>query len=195
MRSRTWIFLGDVCIPRHVVFPCAVPIGETSKPISFEESRRMGSSLASTVRPNKYVTDSATIYHSLYSVIPTSAGAIDVVELTSRSRVVGGVCEVMKNVPTYSISFSDENKSAQYTVYPVIVVYRDGVWENVSLAPAKELEGSVGRVYDEYMLGIIEVPKNVETMRPYAHTLLINPTTLVLKRKCNLAEGKRKLFR
>lgn len=187
-----WIFLGEVCIPKHVVFPCSVPLKKGAT-VTFEESKRMGSALAASVRPAKYVTDTATIYHALYDSIPTSSGAVPVREVVERARrLEGNVCSVMKAVNPYSIAFTDEESKrviAHHPVYPVIVVYKDWVWEHISLAPAKALEGARVKLDEEFGLGLVEVAREAEVVRPYAHTVLLNPTTLILRRACNLTEG------
>lgn len=181
-----WIYIGEVYIPFRSMFPCA--INTSTRVVSFDESRERGFELASTVKPVTFVTDGASIYHPLYTEIPTSSGVVPAEELVAKSRVVeGGVCSVLRSVVPYTIVFGDKRSSEQYSVYPVIVVYKNRVWEHLSLAPVKVVETGTGRVNDEYGIGIVEVQRDAEVVRPYARSMLMNPTMSLLSKMCNIA--------
>lgn len=211
----SWIFIGEVCITKHILFPCSVPTGDKSKPIELSESKRMGIALSSKVKPLKCVTDGSTIYHNLYSHILTSNNIIPLNEFLSSSEPFKGkICDLLKAVGYYVVTYREESEGKKtqqkqmtteraFKVFPVIVVYNDGVWEHLSLAPYKFVEKASLMINEEYGVGIVEVGRDCEALRPYAYKILLNPTTSVIAKICDLSEvdaskptaSKKALFR
>ncbi|MEM2260965.1 MAG: hypothetical protein QXK24_00795 [Ignisphaera sp.] len=180
-----WIFIGEVATPR-LVFPCAVPI-KTKKKIELSESRKMASLLINSLKPVKTVSDGFLLYHNLYSVIPTSNGHISVQEIISKS-VNTTLCDMINRVGFYTLTYVEDNKESIVKVIPIIVIYKDGLWEHVSVAPVKAVENSEYKVNDEYGLGIVVTGTESEHIRPYAYNIIHKPTSLIMLRKCRITE-------
>ncbi|MEM1694291.1 MAG: hypothetical protein QW456_08780 [Ignisphaera sp.] len=172
------------------MFPCAVPIKLKSIQLNLSESKRMAMLLSSSLKPVKIVTDGSTFYHSLYSEISVSDKVIPVQEVIAKSVHVGKICDLLKRVESYTITYIENNRPKTDRIFPIIVVYKDNVWEHLSVAPIKIVENCECMLNEDYGLGIVVAKSESEHMRPYAYTIIRNPTTVVLLKKCNITEEK-----
>ncbi|MEM4788096.1 MAG: hypothetical protein QXV28_08975 [Ignisphaera sp.] len=180
-----WVFIGEIVIAK-TMFPCAIAIDR--KTIDLREAKRVGEMLSASLKPAKTVTDGFLLYHNLYSEISIDNTHIPIQEIVSRSIRSASLCDMIKSVGFYIFTYVEENKQINMKVLPVIVVYKDGLWEHVSLSPIKVIENSEYRVNNEYGLGIILTNFESEHMRPYAYNILLKPTTEAIMRKCRIAE-------
>lgn len=181
-----WMFIGEVTTSK-IMFPCAVPIKER-RTIELSESKKMATRLSASLKPAKTVTDGFMLYHNLYSEIPVDDKHISAQEIVSRSIRTASLCDMIKSVGFYTLTYIEDGNQMMIRIVPVIVVYKDGLWENVSVSPIKVVETGEYRVNDEYGLGIILANSESEHMRPYAYNILRNPTSLIVMRKCRTEE-------
>lgn len=180
-----WMFIGEVTTSK-IMFPCAVPI-KVRRTIELSESKKMATLLSASLKPVKTVTDGFMLYHNLYSEIPVDDKHVSTQEIVSGS-VRTTLCDMINRVGFYTFTYVEDGKQAMTKVVPVIVVYKDGLWEHVSVAPLKVVESGEYRVNDEYGLGLVVARSESEHMRPYAYNIVRAPTTSIVVRKCNISE-------
>ncbi|MEM1672820.1 MAG: hypothetical protein QXL19_05820 [Ignisphaera sp.] len=181
-----WIFIGEVATSR-LIFPCAIPIKARKRKIELSESKKIAYLLIKSLKPTKTVSDGFMLYHNLYSVIPTSDGYVSVQEIMSKS-VSTTLCDMINRVGFYTLTYAEDNKESIIKVIPVIVIYKDGLWEHISVAPLKIVENSEYKVNDEYEIGIVVAETESEHIRPYAYNIIHKPTSLIMLRKCRITE-------
>lgn len=180
-----WVFIGYTYISKHSIIPCSVRVG--SHVIDFAESKRVALNLIKGVSPAGYVADDTTIYYPVYSAVPTSDKVFPIGEVLSSGREVGDVCELLKMYHLLRFEeMKDEKKKVVKTfkVFPVIVVYDNGVWEHLSLSPYKFVEKGVPMIVDSLGLGVVKVEASAEMKRKYVFSILSTPTSAIVESVC-----------
>lgn len=184
-----WVFIGDVMIPDYGITPLAVPTDR--KIVLLSDARRMGEEAGSV--GGLAVRDEESVYHRVFSSLAVLADggwrSVSVDELVRGARPHSGdICSLIREVGVAEVRVSDspaEPEVEVFSILPLIVVYSDKVWENVSLAPIKHTSGDF-MISSEFGVGLIIVRDRCLTFRPFMSKILSNPTSVIIARECGL---------
>lgn len=187
-----WVFIGETFFPGYGVVALFVPAGER-KELSISEIRKLGKVLKSGELEGRWVTDGAMLYHKLYKELLLYDGKPSTLtsqQLLEASEKYGGnICSLIEDVTPITVTF-DRHRGAwretvKYTVLPIMAVYSDGYWENISLAPKMVREGQL-YINKELGIGVIKVGKQTPFTRPYMPDVIRFPTSYIICKECGI---------